>query len=458
MNIRTPPSPSSPGTAPLARASCDGAGRLISADEPLAGLQLRVGGTIPGALAIPALAELVARAQALGLRVAQAITAHDGEQAISAWAEAAPAEGGGTEIALRDWRAEPVSPGAEAAIHRRRAEIDQALAEFTARLDARQQVVSAEAHGPALAALAAAMNERRGQPWTDFVSLPGSAHRQPLHWRLLDGAEVRVAGAGQRWRASLQPLGDPQGPAGFALALTAIELPMPRASVVPDVPRAMIGRDVAPVLRQPIARIIANAESIRSRLAGPLGEEYCNYAGDIATAGQHLLDLVEDLADLEVVEAEDFTTAPDAIDLADVARRACGILAVRAREAGITLVAPADGEALPATAEFRRALQILLNLVGNALRYSREGSTVRIELGQSGAHAAVTVADDGPGIAAEDAARVFDKFERLGRSGDGGTGLGLYISRRLARAMGGELSVASTPGEGARFTLALPTG
>ena len=65
MNIRTPPSPSSPGTAPLARASCDGAGRLISADEPLAGLQLRVGGTIPGALAIPALAELVARAQAL---------------------------------------------------------------------------------------------------------------------------------------------------------------------------------------------------------------------------------------------------------------------------------------------------------------------------------------------------------------------------------------------------------
>jgi len=56
----------------------------------------------------------------------------------------------------------------------------------------------------------------------------------------------------------------------------------------------------------------------------------------------------------------------------------------------------------------------------------------------------------------EEQGRIFDKFERLGRSGDGGSGLGLYISRRLARAMGGELSVESAPGQGARFTLELP--
>ena len=64
--------------------------------------------------------------------------------------------------------------------------------------------------------------------------------------------------------------------------------------------------------------------------------------------------------------------------------------------------------------------------------------------------------DQGPGLSAQDQARVFEKFERLGRSGDGGSGLGLYISRRLARAMGGELSVASEPGKGARFTLVVP--
>jgi signal transduction histidine kinase len=73
-----------------------------------------------------------------------------------------------------------------------------------------------------------------------------------------------------------------------------------------------------------------------------------------------------------------------------------------------------------------------------------------------GARARIVIADEGPGLSPEDAARVFDKFERLGRSGDGGTGLGLYISRRLARAMKGELSVESEAGSGARFVLELP--
>ena len=68
----------------------------------------------------------------------------------------------------------------------------------------------------------------------------------------------------------------------------------------------------------------------------------------------------------------------------------------------------------------------------------------------------VTVADEGAGLSPVQKAIVFDKFERLGRGGDGGSGLGLYISRRLARAMGGDLTVECAPGEGARFTLSLP--
>ena len=120
------------------------------------------------------------------------------------------------------------------------------------------------------------------------------------------------------------------------------------------------------------------------------------------------------------------------------------------------MVGPSDSEKLPAVAEFRRVLQLLLNLVGNAIRYSPEGSTVRLELSSGEGAARVTVIDQGPGLSAQDQARVFEKFERLGRSGDGGSGLGLYISRRLARAMGGELSVASEPGKGACFTLVVP--
>jgi len=220
--------------------------------------------------------------------------------------------------------------------------------------------------------------------------------------------------------------------------------------------RGLIGRDVAPALRQPIARIIANAETIRTRLAGPLAAEYADYAADIAAAGQHLLALLDDLADLEVVEAEDFSTAPDRIDLADVARRASGILGVRARERGIVVDPPRAGESLPAVAEFRRVLQVLLNLIGNAIRYSPANSQVWVRIESEAGRARVIVADQGPGLGPDDQTRIFEKFERLGRSGDGGSGLGLYISRRLARQMGGELSVESAPGQGARFILELP--
>ncbi|WP_345719453.1 HAMP domain-containing sensor histidine kinase [Qipengyuania huizhouensis] len=209
-------------------------------------------------------------------------------------------------------------------------------------------------------------------------------------------------------------------------------------------------------MRQPINRIIANAETIRTRLAGPLREEYSDYAADIASAGQHLLALIDDLSDLEVVEAEDFATAPDRIDLGDVARRACGILGVRAKERGIMLDPPAEGESQLATAEFRRVLQVLLNLIGNAIRYSPKESRIWVRLDSIGNRAMITVADQGHGLDEQQQEKVFEKFERLGRGEDGGSGLGLYISRRIARAMGGDLTVESAPGQGARFTLSVP--
>ena len=210
------------------------------------------------------------------------------------------------------------------------------------------------------------------------------------------------------------------------------------------------------MLRQPISRIVANAETIRTRLAGPLPDAYADYAAEIANAGRLLLGLLDDLGDLEAVESEAFTTAPDRIDLAEVARQAAGILGVRAREKGIVVEAPAPGEHLPAIAEFRRVLQVLINLIGNAIRYAPEGSHIWVRLDRDEDRARVIVVDQGPGLSVDDQAIVFEKFERLGRSGDGGSGLGLYISRRLARAMGGDLWVESVPGEGACFILDVP--
>ena len=103
-------------------------------------------------------------------------------------------------------------------------------------------------------------------------------------------------------------------------------------------------------------------------------------------------------------------------------------------------------------------MQILLNLIGNAIRYSPAASQIWVRLEPAGARARVIVADQGAGVSLEQQARMFDKFERLGRKDEGGSGLGLYIARRLARAMGGDITVASAPGEGARFTLTLPAG
>ena len=450
----------------LAIGQCDAGGQLVSAGEPLAGLQLACGGTLPGTIAIPALYELVAKVRQFGLKLARVIRAHDGHEIITAWIEAGPAdEGDGCTIRVTSWQGGPPAPDDPAAISEHRAEIDRTLAELSAQLDANQSVRSVEANAADLTQLAAAMQAGLGQPWTDFVEIDGAAHEQPMHWRLLDGAEARVAGSDRRWRASLLPHEVPgSGPVGFELCLTAdspLAAPPPAAAtpnvVLPNNSQGLVGRDIAPVLRQPIARIIANAETIRTRMAGPLAEEYSQYAADIASAGQHLLALVEDLADLEVVEADQFNTAPDRIDLADVARRAAGILGVRAGERGIAIDAPKLGETLPAIAEFRRVLQVLLNLVGNAIRYAPDNSSVWIRLEDAGNRARIIVADQGPGLTEEQQVKVFEKFERLGRSGeDGGSGLGLYISRRLARAMGGDLLVESAPGQGSRFVLEVP--
>ncbi|HUQ12860.1 MAG TPA: ATP-binding protein [Novosphingobium sp.] len=448
----------------VARGRSDRQARLLSADEPLAALQRACGGEIPGIVAIPALLELVRQAGRSRLKLARTLHAQDDAHAISAWVEVTP-DDEGSGIALSHWRASPLE--APVVENGDQAGIAAQLAELHARLDPRQAVLAVSRWSEPLASVAAAMTEGAGRPWTDFVAVAGSTHRQPLHWRLLDGAEVSAPGTGEdgdaRWQARILPQTGAGGSiSGFDLYLVPVELDeLPAADIetneAADALDGLLGRDLAPVLRQPVARIIANAESIRTRLAGPLAEEYAGYAGDIADAARHLSGLVEDLADLEAIEAADFTLALEPLDLADAARRAAGILGVRARERSITVIAPGEGQSLSARGDYRRVLQVLLNLLGNALRYAPEGSTVRLRAARDGERAAVTVADQGVGLTDEQQTRVFDKFERLGRSGDGGSGLGLYISRRLARAMHGDLRVEGRPGEGARFTLELPS-
>ncbi|TNE47881.1 MAG: HAMP domain-containing histidine kinase [Sphingomonadales bacterium] len=447
-----------------ARGLTDGEDRLLSADQPLAELHQRCGGNIPGKLAIPELLELVQQGRRTGLRIAREFTALDGDTRVTGFARVHPldeAESAGCELLIENWRRESIAPEDDREIALRQDAVDRATAEFTARLDGNQRLLAGEGCAADLGQLIDETRKQSGKAWVEYVELVGISHRQPLHWRLLDGVKCRVAGSSRDWRARLIPVGTDQVlPRGFELLLVA-EQPLLEQSADSsegsDHSNAIIGEALTPSLRQPVARIIANAETIRTRMAGPLREEYSNYAEDIVAAGQHLSGLLDDLNELEVVEAPGFGTARQKIDLAELARQACGMLTPRANIKQIELDAPDPDLTCPAIGEGRRVLQVLLNIIGNAINYSPDESKVSVSTGDlDGGSVSMTVCDEGPGLKPDELNRVFAKFERLGRSGDGGSGLGLYISRKLALAMGGDLSVISQPGKGACFTLTLP--
>ena len=455
----------------------DARDRLLSADLPLADLHVRCGGDLPGTLAIPELLVLVQQARAMGLRIARNFRAFDGDAEVSGFARIHPlgdGEGGGCEVLVENWQRNPLIPPSARDFAERIDAIDRATAEVSARLDARQGVQVLSARAPDAIALQAAALAAPGTAWSDLVELQDISHRQPLHWRLLDGTICRFSGSQRHWRVRLIPLGpDAHNPVGFELLLVAEEALAEGGAAFsgddtpPDAsPARLVGTALTPVLRQPVARIIANAETMRARLAGPLRDEYSEYAGTIASAGQHLAAMLDDLADLEVVETPGFTTADEPVDLVDAGTRAAGILGVRAQKRETVLVLEGERGMAVASAEFRRVLQILINLIGNAIAYAPAASTVTVSaFATADGRVAVTVSDQGPGVTPEQAERIFDKGERLGRdsnggrgaNNDGGSGLGLYISRRLAEAMAGSLTVEAAPGGGALFRLELPS-
>lgn len=451
-----------PSPASGIRGRVDADGRLVAADPPLAALQQACGGDVPGAVAIPALIEVTRAASRHRRRLRRPIRAQDAASAITAVADIVP-EGEGWALALSEWRSvllaeeEEASTDADAALA-------ALLADLHASLAADHSVLAVGHASAALEPVAAAMRVGIGAVWTDFVEIAEAAHRPS--GAQLDGAEVRVGNGAGRWQARLFARSGRKGsPGGADLYLVPWDLAVPPESGPPGTGEPQPGGALdsltcagfARALRPPIDRIIADAEAIRGLAPSP-ADDYAAYAGDIAEAARYLRGLLADLADLGVIDAPEFVAAAAPVDLADSARRAAAMLAVESQRRRIRVECPAAGPTAPSLGDPGRVLQVLLNLLGNALRYAPEGSTVRLITTVEGDRAAVTVVDEGPGLSSEQQARAFGKFERLGRCGGGGSGLGLYISLRLARAMGGDLTVASTPGEGARFTLALPAG
>ncbi|RYF65897.1 MAG: hybrid sensor histidine kinase/response regulator, partial [Comamonadaceae bacterium] len=171
---------------------------------------------------------------------------------------------------------------------------------------------------------------------------------------------------------------------------------------------------------------------------------------------QNMVRLIDDMLDVTRLRSGTLSIQPGRVDLSILSRRVVESLAQQAEAAGspIQLVAPGPVEGW--CDEFRIE-QVLTNLLTNALRYGG-GKPVTVEVSTVGASATLTVRDQGMGIAPEDQERIFEQFERTddSRKQAAGLGLGLFITRQIVRAHGGEVRVRSTVGEGSQFTVSLP--
>lgn len=444
-------------------------GRLVDAEPRLADLNSRAGGRVGAPLAVAPIAAIVRLARRLGVAISRNVVVADGEDDLDLWVRAEP-DADGVRIEVSGWRSRTAWRAAtgDAA---REGDFLRAQADWIWESDAAMRLT----HLPIEAGARNGFDARAmlGQPITLLFALEANDGgvlpmlSAAAGQTRFDGQIAQLRGTGRRVRLSASPRIDAQGRfAGFTGAASAIEAVAEPATASPATPvitglDGEFGQRLDRALRSPLSRIIANADSMSAQVDGPLDPGYVDYASDIASAGRHLLSLVDDLADLSAVEREDFAVEVEPLDLADLARRAAGLLAVRASEAQVTIGRPGADEQLAVAGEFRRVLQILVNLIGNALRYSPPGGTVWVRLERDGGAddkgwGCVIVADQGKGIAPQDQGRIFEKFARVDPAEPGGSGLGLYIARRLARAMGGDITVDSAPGEGARFVLTLP--
>jgi signal transduction histidine kinase len=167
--------------------------------------------------------------------------------------------------------------------------------------------------------------------------------------------------------------------------------------------------------------------------------------------------LVGDLLELSRIEAGSLRLEIEACSLAEICERAISPLAPLAAGRGIRLASDLPPRIRTARVDRRRVEQIVANLVANACKFSPEGGLVELDARVDGPVALLVVRDEGPGIERADLERVFRPFARLdGHERVPGTGLGLPISRDLARAMGGDVAVASVPGSGSAFIVGLP--
>jgi PAS domain S-box-containing protein len=211
-------------------------------------------------------------------------------------------------------------------------------------------------------------------------------------------------------------------------------------------------------LRTPLNSIIGFTEIVLRELSGPLNDEQRRQLSIVQDSSRLLLDLINEILDLSRIEAGRMQFSREAFDLAEVLRRQVDSLASQADSKGLALecrIGPGVGTML---SDAKRVTQIVTNLLSNAVKFTEHGS-IALDAAREGDRVRIAVRDTGPGMTAEDLSHLFKPFVQVGQSQGRhreGTGLGLVISRHLARALGGDIEVASEPGRGSTFTVLLP--
>ena len=428
----------------------DRAGRLVSADPELEALQREAGASLGEPLALPQIAAIAQLARKLGTAVSRPALAASTDYDVELWVRATP-EGDEVELSLEGWTVRAAAGPRLAAILGGGAEAETGGARNEWAADEELRLISLspdlsellgvngdEVAGQALTRimrleedeagempLISALAARRGFSGQRARSRADEARSVVLSGEVVTGADGSFAG----FRGSVQPDGDQ--PAAAEPARTAA-----------------FDHALDEVLRSPLDRIIESAERIVERADGPLRSDYASYGNDIAAAARHLLSVLTSMS-------EEPAQSHRTIDLAALAAEAVVMLDSSAQERTVVIDLQRS-EVLPAKGEERAVIQILVNLIGNAIRYSPESGRIRVDFTRGNGTASVSVQDQGPGIDLSDHQRIFERFERA-HPKEGGTGLGLAISRRLARSMGGDVTLDSSPGDGARFILTLPS-
>lgn len=258
-------------------------------------------------------------------------------------------------------------------------------------------------------------------------------------------AAVRQRAAGHRQARA----GDEGGRGELARAFDTMADTVDRQ----DELRQALMADVAHELRTPLAVLQARTESLLDGLSLPGLQQLALLHEEVL----HLGRTVDDLETLAHAEAAAFTFERRPTDLAEVAARAVDALEYQGRDAGVALVTDLSPTWL--VGDPHRLDQVVVNLVSNAIKFSSAGDTVSVSVRPEGDRARLEVADTGLGIPPDELPFVFDRFWRGRHSGRlAGSGVGLAVVQTVVTALGGRVSVTSTPGSGACFSVVLPVG